>query len=364
MLELVSDTFVATVISAESLNVNTIEKGWQSLVVVGTLAVTMILLMCTGHCLDVRAYHEMEKLKKTSLPGSHQLSKQNMLSSKYQLMRNSSMSILPSGMKTDINISQTKVSASMSFLQIAEEALPQVLSSRSLFVKYKDELKRHHRWAGVFFHFTKKFPRALRVLSLATNIITMLFIQSITYNLTNGDDGSCGVLQTEGQCLEPSSSFSAGSSKCYWISGSEYDQATERCKFVHPESNLNVIVFVAIVSAVVSTPIAITLDWVIQHVLAAPTIAIDKSRIVAIVPSQEPSALSTITIVPGNHVARTRRTRRKGDLLLSDEKHADLKNAQNDLQTISEQLKLYRMTLSDKGEFDGKNNKFELKVHV
>ena len=98
--------------------------------------------------------------------------------------------------------------ATSTFLKIAEEALPQVLSSRSYVSKYRDELKRHHRWAAVFFHFTKKFPRVLRVLALATNIITMLFIQSITYNLTNGDDGSCERLTSELDCLEPPSSFS------------------------------------------------------------------------------------------------------------------------------------------------------------
>jgi hypothetical protein len=164
------------------------------------------------------AYHEIEKFKRTNMPSSNQLLKQNRLSLKFQLMRNSIMSNLPSGyniVATNKKHPQTDTSTPSSFLQIAEEALPQVLSSRSFFVKYKDELKRHHRWAGVFFHFTKKFPRALRLLSLATNIITMLFIQSITYNLTNGDDGSCERLLTEESCLEPTSFFSTGISKCY-----------------------------------------------------------------------------------------------------------------------------------------------------
>jgi hypothetical protein len=90
------------------------------------------------------------------MPDGHQLSKQNCLLSKFQLMHNSSMSSLPFGLNTVATSKkhpQTDISAPSSFFRIAEKALPQVLSSRSFFVNYKDELKRHHRWAGVFFHF-------------------------------------------------------------------------------------------------------------------------------------------------------------------------------------------------------------------
>jgi hypothetical protein len=361
MLEVVSDTFVATVISAGSLNTNTIEKGWQSLVVVGTLAAAMIGLMCMGHYMDSQAEHEIEDLKKANMPGGHQLSKQNRLSSKSQLLRNSSRSIMPSGLQIVSNNKmhpQTDASVPSSFFQIAEEALPQVLSSRSFFAKYKDELKRHHRWAGVFFHFTKKFPRALRVLSLATNIITMLFIQSITYNLTNGDDGSCERLLTEESCLQPSSSFSAGSSKCYWLPESANEHLEGSCKFVQPDSNLNVILFVAVFSAVMSTPIAFLLDWVIQHVLAAPTVDFPKPRLTAIVPTLE--LARTSSIVPSQNTKNNviTRTRRKADLKLDDLSNSVeqkiSKFAQKEFEKLTEKLKAYRMTLSDKIDFDSK----------
>jgi hypothetical protein len=360
MLEVVSDTFVATVISAGSLNTNTIEKGWQSLVVVGTLAATMILLMCMGHYMDFLAKHEVKDLKKVNMPGNQQLSNQNRLSSKFQLMRNSSMSIMPSVLptaSTNKKHPQTNTSVSYSFLQIAEEALPQVLSSRSFFVKYKDELKRHHRWAGVFFHFTKKFPRALRLLSLATNIITMLFVQSITYNLSSGDDGFCERLQTEDSCLEPTSSFSAGSSKCYWVVESldtGYQEGS--CKFIQPDNSLNVIVFVAIISAVVSTPIAFSLDWVIQHILAAPTLAVNITRIMLVSPKQE-LPLTTSAIVPTalpDASIHARRGRRRADVLLLEDRYIDVKKAQQEFQVVCERLKLYRSTLSEVHEFDGK----------
>jgi hypothetical protein len=102
-------------------------------------------------------------------------------------------------------------------MQLADEALPSVLlTSKSLTSKIADEIKRHHRWLGVVYYFSKRFPRVLRVVSLATNIIVMLFIQSITYNLTNGDDGSCERLQDEVDCLAPRSAYATGASRCYW----------------------------------------------------------------------------------------------------------------------------------------------------
>jgi hypothetical protein len=39
------------------------------------------------------------------------------------------------------------------------------------------------------------------VLSISTNMIVMLFVQSITYNLIDPDDGACEALMTEEVCL-------------------------------------------------------------------------------------------------------------------------------------------------------------------
>jgi hypothetical protein len=357
MLEVVSETFIATVVTATNLDASSIRKSWQSLLVVGLLALAIVCLMGIGHYMDKLVINEMESLKKVSSPAAFQLSRQSRLSSNFKSLRQPRISMFSS-----INgvVRTSLKSAPSSFLQIAEEALPQVLNSRSFMSKYKHELKRHHRWAGVFFHFTKKFPRALRVLALATNIITMLFIQSITYNLTNGDDGSCERLHDEVSCLEPNSAFSGGSSKCFWISEGG---SNGHCKFVQPESNMNVIIFVAIFSAVISTPIAFSIDWIIQHVLSAPTISSKKKQIVAIAPFQNTSIPQTLAVIPsltdkaGCSQIVTSKTRRKADLtLMSITKTEDKlqRTAQKDFEKLIHHLQAYRMTLADKGEFDGK----------
>jgi hypothetical protein len=96
----------------------------------------------------------------------------------------------------------------------------------------------------------------------------MLFVQSITYNLTHGDDTTCQGFQTEVECLKERSAFDSQVSKCYWSIDTETDVSS--CRFVQPDSDITVVIFVAILSAVISTPFAMATDWMIQSVLAAP----------------------------------------------------------------------------------------------
>jgi hypothetical protein len=363
------------------------EKGWQSLVVVGTLSLVILCLMYTGHYLDGLALQEMEALKKADKSAVEKLTRLNRGTSMFMSfrdtkIRDTDVSHVKEAMKSANNANGNH--ATTSFLKIAEEALPQVLSSRSYAAKYKDELKRHHRWVAVFFHFTKKFPRVLRILALATNIITMLFIQSITYNLTHGDDGSCERLHSEEACLEPVSSFSTGSSKCYWIPQDRSDMSSYSayryggsCKFVQPDSDFTIIIFVAIFSAVVSTPIAFTADWIIQNILCAPTdtshgkkskqkVGADEtaannnnprlSKIMSIVPAPNQDNAS-IDKMNRNTLNRASNQRRKIDVNLLQQMSGEMmltKKAQKDFDKLQEQLIAYRATLEDQKEFDGK----------
>ena len=160
-------------------------------------------------------------------------------------------------------------------IAIIEESIPRILGSQSLGSKFAGELKQHHRWMAIVFYYSDAFPRALRVISLATNIIIMLFIQSITYNLTNPDDGSCEALETEEKCLEPVSPYATGEPKCMWEwqdPEQHYwtDEAIGDCSLIPPDSSIKIVLFVALFSAIVSTPIALSLDWIIQNILAAP----------------------------------------------------------------------------------------------
>jgi hypothetical protein len=50
------------------------------------------------------------------------------------------------------------------------------------------------------------------------------------------------------------------------------------CSFIQPDNSLTVIVFVAIFSALVSTPIALGADWIIMHTLAASLSTVWRSK--------------------------------------------------------------------------------------
>jgi hypothetical protein len=148
-----------------------------------------------------------------------------------------------------------------------EKALPEVLRTKSFMERFKGELQHYHRWFGIIFYYSNHFPRVLRVISLATSIVTMLFVQAVTYKLTNPDDGSCELFKTEAECLLEPSPFSTGESKCHWTKG--FRRGT--CNFSEPENSLLVVVLVAVLASIVSTPLSMFVEWLVMHILAAPT---------------------------------------------------------------------------------------------
>jgi hypothetical protein len=170
-------------------------------------------------------------------------------------------------------------------LSLVEESLPAIMSSKSLWAKIFVEFKAHHRWFSIFFHFSKSFPRPLRVLSLASNIISMLFLQSVTYDLANPDTGyfsyrcillvitfilcfrECKSFKSQSTCVETKSQFATGESMCSW--GYSSSSETYTCSFIQPDNSIRTILFVAIFSAILSTPIAMSSTWLIKNILTA-----------------------------------------------------------------------------------------------
>jgi sugar lactone lactonase YvrE len=266
MLGAVTDNFESTVISASHLNSDVVARGWQAIVIVGTLFVGFAVGMIFSYFADKqneRVNSLEEKLKAKAVKST-----QNESQNRFNL------SALNSKNRRE-NIKTVTKKDQMNIIQLAEESLPQILGSKSLFKKVANEMKRHHRWLGVIFHYSVKLSRVLRVASLACNIIIMLFIQSLTYNLTHGDDGTCEALKSEQTCLEPASAFATGQSQCYWTPsspGSSTSSTDGHCSYVQPDSSIEVVLFVAIFSSLISTPFALLADKIIVDVLSAPTL--------------------------------------------------------------------------------------------
>eukprot|EP01034_Spumella_vulgaris_P023652 gene23652-biopygen20523 len=236
MLSAVEKSFLVTISTADNLNDDTLKSGWKVIITIGTFAAAIVVALLSSNYADQQ---DSKKSKSAKI-----LKKSNKIHS---------VSVEAARQVNTLNKDLTMI----------ENSLPSVLSSQSLQKRIVKEIKQHHRWLGVILFYSDAFPRVLRVVSLATNIIIMLFIQSVTYTLTNPDDGSCAALTTKATCVAPRSSFATGERRCSW-------DGTD-CVFIQPSGSLKVILFVAIFSAIISTPIALASDWVLRHILSANT---------------------------------------------------------------------------------------------
>jgi hypothetical protein len=204
----------------------------------------------------------------------------------------------------------------------------------------------------------------------------MLFIQSLTYTLTNPDDGSCEDFTTEHACLQPDSPYATGASKCAWNGVSE----AYKCTLVQPDGDFTVILFVAIFSAVISTPLALFVDWMLLNILSAPTKVASFDADTAFTTSSGNRAASaaeaasagtagavgasftSVVVGEGSSGKSSRGNRgRFGSLfgvvrnkILTSENNAKMQ-AQTDLRSLVEKLTVYRdsITADEKIEFDG-----------
>jgi len=155
---------------------------------------------------------------------------------------------------------------SIKYLDCVEEVLPKVLHNKPFLDKFIYEIQQHHRWLGIIFHFSEVFPRTLRIIALMTNILVMMFFQALTYHLVNvTNNSSCEEFKSEYTCIKPKSSFYTGESMCQW------DKSNHMCSFIQPDNSIHIVLFVAIFSAVLSTPINCLSHWIIKNYLSQPT---------------------------------------------------------------------------------------------
>jgi hypothetical protein len=145
-----------------------------------------------------------------------------------------------------------------------DECLPFVLRPVPLVDKCKNELRMYHRWAGILFHYSESFSRSLRASSLVIGILTMLFVQSVTYDLAYPDNGSCGRQSTMTTCLKEKSMMS-NANKCEW------NTESLSCSFRPIQNDSDMMLVVALISGILSAPFSILFQSLILFVLAAKT---------------------------------------------------------------------------------------------
>lgn len=221
MLQVVSKSFVNTVMSAKDLNANKIESSVAAVVTLGVIVISVVLAIFFANRFDEEALRKIStdpNRPTAEDPKESRVGRSvHALIGKRGLISRDNRSSVSHRESVSHKVPRQPVLRSSHYtnpiFSMAEEALPSILGARSLWSRMLAELKRHHRWIGVVYFFSPQLPRLLRVVSLATNIIIMLFMQSVTYNITKGDDGSCTMYQTEFACLEPSSPYAPGSGR-------------------------------------------------------------------------------------------------------------------------------------------------------
>jgi hypothetical protein len=322
LLTTVEDNFVSTILSTSELNEKSLAKSWQAMVTISVFLGGIILFMGFSVYADKRVMKKISAEEKMIEHAKvHSVYKQKLLINRKEAKGND-------------------------LFQLAKDSLPSILFCPSLQQRIWDQEKKFHRWLGIIYYFSAIFPRILRVVSLASNIIIMLFIQSLTYNYTHGDDGSCELLTTEETCVAPRSYYGTGGSLCYWQSttsaGSAVVTDQGECKIIQPENSIGIMLFVAVFSGLVSAPLAVFIDWIVNKILAAPetstTVAVadlNDSKNLEIVPQktktdlfteQRPSAIRSSKTIDNSH---------------------DQAKIDRDYQLLTNELVLYREVVSN-----------------
>jgi hypothetical protein len=92
---------------------------------------------------------------------------------------------------------------------------------------------------------------------------------AITYNIADPDDGSCEKSRNAVSCMKIKSSLNSDQPMCYWTYDSDDTaDASGSCHYKPINNDLQRVVFVALISAIFSTPIAIFTQYLICEVLA------------------------------------------------------------------------------------------------
>jgi hypothetical protein len=235
----VAKDFVSTWETSGSLSSGQVAGSWVVLVTVGGVGLSFVMMLLLGSLYDQQESRHVSKIE-------------------IETKQDHGSGEDARGMKSEH--------------KLIEESLPSIFKADSLWLKFKEEMRVYHRWLGIVFYYSPEFPRSMRVLSLFSSIVIMLFIQSVTYNIADPDDGSCENCDTEHRCLSLKSTLNGKEDRCYWQSSeglaTNVTISEGSCHFRDIGKDMTRILIVAMTSAVVSAPLALSIQYLIRTVLS------------------------------------------------------------------------------------------------
>jgi hypothetical protein len=169
-------------------------------------------------------------------------------------------------------------------------------------------------------------------------------VQSVTYNIADPDDGSCEACKDESRCLSLRSTLNSRESRCYW----EKTGIDGFCHFRDIGGDMARMFIVATISAIVSAPFALSVQYLIATVLSREIIdevLVEKEK-------------------KDSHLSRTDQAlsqRQRSMILSSDLVESCGRSSDEDMKNLRKELsEHYEYLLSEKGkeieakEFRGK----------
>jgi hypothetical protein len=278
LLDTVTTEFVSTWQRAGHLSADDVKQNWAVLLTVALVGSLGLALSFVGHYADQRAAEvetESKRIDKASM----------VLASRGS--RKSQVSKAPAA--------------------VVDECLPSILREMPLTTRISREMKVFHRWFGVVFFYSAHFKRVYRILSLFTSAIIMMAANAVTYVIAYPDDGSCAAHSSPEQCLAPQSTFSGGK-KCAWKVDPD-QPAGGTCEFREPADDIMQVVFVAVIAAMFSTPLALAADYLIMTYIAADTRSIDR---------RSAASVAAAAIAPAGPSGRLEKARSRRAMVVPD----------------------------------------------
>lgn len=132
--------------------------------------------------------------------------------------------------------------------QVLDAVFPasSLLESKSAWKRFVQAVFREHDWVRMFSYPSIRLPRRLRFLVVCSNILIIMFVDSLFYGILFADEEACDRLSetTQKECESAASTMRDDTSKCMW---NEVDQS---CTLRPPPSSIQFYLFVTLFVAI------------------------------------------------------------------------------------------------------------------
>ena len=159
--------------------------------------------------------------------------------------------------------------------------LPAVYQNKGWISRMMGELKRHHRYFVLFSSDQEDSAnirrRVLTGIQLLTVQAMLMFLLAMACDLQfPTDDGTCEGHLTQSECVSRKSRVDPSRSYCNWHQNEDDDLASH-CKYSEPTFDINAVILVSIVVAILTAPINFLVDFLFEDILSAQSI--DQTKI-------------------------------------------------------------------------------------